>query len=110
MSITLSSQGGALEKARLLIDACNGLTKAVVGPARFYGRVFGGEGRGDNYPGGGGGGISLLEICKFLASQECQWLVGRLELVANVGRRNIHGKIWKNSLAKVCRQMVSLPN
>lgn len=35
MGITLSSQGGALEKAALLIDACRvltGLTKTVVGP------------------------------------------------------------------------------
>ena len=59
MGITLSSQV-ALEKATLLIDACNGLTKGCGEPDSVLWQGFCGEGRGDNYP--EGGGISLSKF------------------------------------------------
>lgn len=83
MGITLSSQG-ALEKATLLIDACNGLTKAVVGPVRFYGRVLVEREEVIIIQEENGFRSRNLEVPCFPGMP----VVGRLEL-PNVGRRNI---------------------
>lgn len=94
MGITLSSQG-ALEKATLLIDACNGLTKGRGGPGPVLWQGFGGEGRGDNYA--GGEGISLSKVGSSLLPRNASGGTIRITKCWSAEYRKIGG----NSLARL---------